>query len=779
MANLLLKRIKDWIPSISSFRTGDVIPVDGPSGTAKMSKDDLLKETAQNALAGNVAPAFDPTKPNDAGGYAYYKNDVVAYNGATYKFKVNHSSGAWNASHVDRYDIDNKLKIFIVTDNPEYLYAITDNDDMFLFGVKKDGSVEWAVGVPNEIKKALIGKVDKVSGKSLVDSTHADALLSGNNPEYIKFLVDAEDKLIGAVKNDGSQIFFTPLELKGGVKWTPDNISELAIALKENGFTSGQGDWSDSKSLSISTPDCAIVNFTNIQSMPETKTTDAHGIMEFWDGRGNYFKKNVVMNAQGQSSLVYPKKNISIDICNDEWEGDDTFKLTIGDWVTQDSYHIKAYYTDFFRCVGGAGFDIFRSIIKTRGVTKDAPWKKALIPSNTTTEGDGTGYGVTNKLNLRMNTGATCYPQGFPCIVFLNGEFYGVFSWQLKKHRDNYAMKKSTVTNIHLDGRIDVNTFFGGSITWSQIEVRNPKDLIDIDGNKYDGDDPKELIDSSAPAYDPTNSKHVLTNTVKGYITSFASVMSSIASARETYGSNSEEVKELIEASFDVENLVDYVLFSDIVNNYDGFAKNWQWVTYDGVKWYVCPYDLDGILGNYFEGDRILPPIQSHLGAYNNKIPTYYVTHRTDYTAMLEQRYSDLRKSGIITAEKLVDSVSSWMGKVGFANYEKEFAKWPGSPGDSQNVIDSDRWELVLDGEGQPVMAEDSNYDPATTYNVDDTCSYGVSAFMGYYTFKAIVQTTGNAPITSFGYRDSLWRLESWISKQVENCDFLYNFNNQ
>ena len=42
MANLLLKRIKDWATSITSFRKGDVIPLDGPSGTAKMSKDDLL-----------------------------------------------------------------------------------------------------------------------------------------------------------------------------------------------------------------------------------------------------------------------------------------------------------------------------------------------------------------------------------------------------------------------------------------------------------------------------------------------------------------------------------------------------------------------------------------------------------------------------------------------------------------------------------------------------------------------------------------------------------------
>lgn len=49
--SILFKRIKDWATSITAFRTGDVMPVDGPSGTAKMGKDDLLQLTASNAIA--------------------------------------------------------------------------------------------------------------------------------------------------------------------------------------------------------------------------------------------------------------------------------------------------------------------------------------------------------------------------------------------------------------------------------------------------------------------------------------------------------------------------------------------------------------------------------------------------------------------------------------------------------------------------------------------------------------------------------------------------------
>lgn len=41
----VLGKIKSLSTTITAFRTGDVIPVDGPSGTAKMSKDSLFAET--------------------------------------------------------------------------------------------------------------------------------------------------------------------------------------------------------------------------------------------------------------------------------------------------------------------------------------------------------------------------------------------------------------------------------------------------------------------------------------------------------------------------------------------------------------------------------------------------------------------------------------------------------------------------------------------------------------------------------------------------------------
>lgn len=101
--SMLFKRIKDWATSITSFRTGDVIPVDGPSGTAKMAKDDLLKATAENALAGNVAPAFDATRDNTN---PYKAGEHVIYEGKEYIFVAPHY-GSWNANDAKpKLDVD-------------------------------------------------------------------------------------------------------------------------------------------------------------------------------------------------------------------------------------------------------------------------------------------------------------------------------------------------------------------------------------------------------------------------------------------------------------------------------------------------------------------------------------------------------------------------------------------------------------------------------------------------------------------------------------------------
>ena len=652
--------------------------------------------------------------------------------------------------------------------NDEFILAFTDVNGLFLLGIKKDGSVDWAKGIPQAIQKELntiladlSNKQASVPGKSVIDENLSEHCSSvSGTPDWFWTMLDQLGRIIEGIKPTGEHVFMLPVQLDGGVNWSKENLDDLSRALKENGFTGGTGDWSDNASLEIPIPKMAIINFTGINQMPQTKTTDAHAVVEFWDMNGNYFKKNAIVNAQGSSSMVWPKKNISIDLCNDEWEGDDTFKIKFGEWVSQDSFHIKAYASDYFRCVGLAGYDLVKKIADTRPV--NATWKQALNYPNKDCV-------ATTAVSPQYDSGALCFPQGFPCKVYLNGVFEGLFCWQLKKHRDNYNMNKKNAKHIHIEGMLSNTNFWNGStINWTTFEVRNPKDLINYDGTNYDGDDPKELIDSTFPAYDPTNNKHVNTAKVKQYIINLAQRMNEIGSS-----------KELFETYFGLDACIDYVVLTDAIHNYD-YVKNIQWTTWDGVKWYVNPYDLDCTLGANSSGDFIHYPTSVHTIQAQNHPCTFVVNN---YVLELEARWAELRNMGIIDPIAIARCVENYVRRFGAKGYEDEYAKWTDVPCNRNPVIDSENWEMEVDANGNPVIYTTAyhTWSGSTAYTTGDVVQYNrtgssVPSFGWWYRFTAKQNNSNKPPITRTGFKDNIFRVYNWLKKQITNMDTLYNY---
>lgn len=578
---------------------------------------------------------------------------------------------------------------------------------------------------------------------------------------------------------------------------TGTGMTEFQQALKNSGFKpESQGDWSENVSLEIPMPRCAIVNITNDSNdavWPTSKTANYHYYLQFWDMQGNYFKKPVIYNAQGNSSMGMPKKNAGFDIFADTWDGE-SFTLKIGNWVPQDSFHLKAYYADYFVGVCPIGYKLFDQIQAIRDVFTNRDWKKALLPSKETIGTNCNAFkGEDDKYSL--DNDARCYPDGFPCITYLNGEFYGVYSWQLKKHRDNYQMSKKKPKHIHLDGAVSKNAVFlaNGIINWDLVsgregedgvEFRNPKPkkkkdgwgLLCIDGTTYDGDNnmnelmgedtrkaksiyvwsvPSEFsgctititidgtdftvnvpsdatrqsvaqqiasVDFSSKGYtcyvvnsarvlfvdenenpqwhdlavsvagqtrvsvtaynnysidyDANNESHVKSNQVKQI---FIALSTRIAELREMENPTEQgatpatesEIRAKIAEYFDIQSFIDYLIFGDITANYDGFIKNWQWITYDGKKWFVEPYDLDGIFGWSGWG-----PVGT-IGRYGNSkdIPTGWIIQY--YQVELNARYKELRDKGILSTSNIIKLFKEWIAAIGTDNFQRNHDKWP------------------------------------------------------------------------------------------------------
>lgn len=752
-------------------------------------------------------------------------------------------------------------EMYHVIQNEEYFAAWVTTDDKVVLGIRRDGEIIGEIHAVNALKQVISQlqlDVAALQEKVGIIDTNLKELLDvfslQDNEEYLAVEKDADGRVLSATYNDGSHYIhnaksetipeeFSHIEdPEGRTEITTDaenkvmsyrdssgkkheygmevanldvsnlnlkdnSVNNIQDALKANGFdVKTPIDWSESSFIQIPEPRFAIINVSNIDSMPTTKQDNKKAFLEFWDMQGNYFKKHAILNAQGNSSMGFPKKNVSVDICDDEWLGEDTPKIRIGKWVPQDSFHMKAYYTDFFRGVGAVSYKLYEQIVLTRGALYDRPWKKALL--------DMSKIGITTKslgnpdvgnYDLLTDTGARCFPDGFPVAIYLNDVFYGIFSFQLKKHRDNYHLDKSTAENVHLDGTLNYYTIFGGkdNINWGEFEIRNPKGLYAIGGNKYDADIKQEEIagetevdswitDGSLPDGTEITSKIKknlqLTVKVKKYIQNLSDAVGVIKAAEAAYNASSKTsedlstFKKVYEKYFDVENMIDYIIVSDIIKNGDGFSKNWQFFCYDGIKWFVGLYDCDMTFG--CEWSYITDTLTGHLNSSVDSPHGFIIKY---YNDELEKRYKELMDCGIISPKNIYSLITDWMQRIGTSFFKQEYKKWKESLCISDSVVRSEYWEVVKDEKGNHEVADEETFNATVSYNIGDIVSFGINKNMGFFKFKCIKKTIAISsntphsispcsPISLFRHCDNVYRIYKWIVDNVNNMNKLYNY---
>lgn len=617
--------------------------------------------------------------------------------------------------------IDTNLKelldVFSLQDNEEYLAVEQDAEGKVLSATNPDGS-HYLYNVKSETIPTEFSHIEDIEGRTEITT-------------------DEEDKILGYRDSEGTRhehkISAKHLELSS------EAANEVNDAFKSAGIKmENPSDFSKDSHIELPIPRIAAQVRLYAPKLPTTKQDDIEAEIEYNDKDGNYFRKPVILNAQGSSSMAYYVKNMAIDIS-------DGSEIKFGDFPTQDSFHLKKYYIDAFRGQCIVGYWLMEQVYKSRPIGQQYPYEYSYSNDSVTD-----GFGDVKK---DFFTGAKCHPDGFPIIItWINsntGEetWMGVYTWNLKKSKEVYQCDKKKAENIILDGTVNTSTLFGGTINWSAFEIRNPKNLIDTNGNKYDGDNPKELSETDK------NSKKV-----KDYLTRLSGVVAAL---------NASNTKETFEQYFLPQTFIDYYLVSQVLFNHDGFGKNWIWVTYDGLHWTPTLYDVDSIFGMYWNGIYVIPDSD------NSTILGISQCLGLDklYSDEISKRYKELRDKGIFSVDNIVKLLNSWINKIGYSNIEKEFETYSQTPSYRDSHI-SKNWKLLGYSTSQ------NDYDSSRTYNKGDT-----TVFHGYK-FLCLNENTNDSPFKESydkypqwgGCFTSINRVKNWLTNRINFLNNTYNY---
>nr|WP_278182347.1 CotH kinase family protein [Escherichia coli] len=332
------------------------------------------------------------------------------------------------------------------------------------------------------------------------------------------------------------------------------------------------------------------------------------------------------ISVQGDSSAAYAKKNLNIGLYIDD-KYDDLFTLKIGDCLPHDEWVFKANWIDHTNLRNLMSYRLWERMMASRD-----GWPKRDIDN----------YYVGKTGLDEMDTRATGYPVGYPCVMYINGDFYGTGALAIGKKKENYNISKNKAEQIMI--------IMGG---WKSITTMYDNAQV------TDSD----TIEIKAPK---TVSEETL-----GYLQTW-DAFANLAQADFT-----QQAPEHL----DTRNIVDFYLLLAAVGATDLFAgdkaKNAIFYTWDGTKWYFGPYDLDTTYGLHYNGTQISYAADS---APKTDGGTFWKKILVTYADELAARYAELRDKDIFSVNCLYDIAAGLSAKYTHELDKAEINKWPTKP---------------------------------------------------------------------------------------------------
>lgn len=355
------------------------------------------------------------------------------------------------------------------------------------------------------------------------------------------------------------------------------------------------------------------------------------------------YEENGEIAYQGSSSLAMPKKGFTLTFSE---------KHRFKDWIEMDEYHCKGYYSDWLHCRDLLANKILEQVILTRPQNA----RRSYQFNNNKFE--------ANDFEFLVDSGALCHVDGFPIELYINDSYWGLYSLNIKKERDNYKLKKDDIDHIQIEASTDVSYGSASSFNWGGVEIRCPKS---DSGNE-------EFVENATP-----NDGEVKTAWI-GFLTNLNAI------------DEGSTTKENLEAFLNLQDWIDNILVCWFLNHTDNWSKNTLYTTWDaGLHWSPLLYDMDNTFGIVdITGGSVKP---YNYNTFEHKAYTncpWLSKIETILSIEIKSRYAELRKKGIFTSENVDNLVTSWVKEVGTDVYKDDTERWsyPGL-GNGGSFIDS------------------------------------------------------------------------------------------
>lgn len=332
-----------------------------------------------------------------------------------------------------------------------------------------------------------------------------------------------------------------------------------------------------------------------------TNKKEKRKIILKYESKDKTFESHALIKLQGTSSLFYDKKNYTIEFYeNDDYE--EVQKIDVGLGGKQSIYCLKANWIDKTHA---------RNVVTARIMSQ-----------------------IQEKYSLFMDAPNNGLIDGFPVEIYLNGEFLGLYTWNIPKDAWMFNMDEENENHIVF-----------------VAENWNRTNLFKEEANFDDWD--VEVGNKDEKTLEKLNR---LINFIDN--------------------SDNETFKKEFNNYLNFDATINYLIMVEFAKLDDNIAKNMLLVTYDGQIWYPSLYDLDTSWGTKWNGSTTVDYKQVS-NVMNSRLWKKVIEN---YSYEIGERYFELRKN-ILTKENVMNEFNNFYKTVPEDIWTKENERWKNIPG--------------------------------------------------------------------------------------------------